>query len=181
MTASLFIVLLVLAVLLVYLVIAVRTWADVHGARIVVCPETQAPVAVRVDVGHAMASAVWEKADLQVTSCSRWPDRQDCDQPCVRQIEMAPADTHPRTIAARFFSTQRCAICARPIETPTGVTLQPGFMNPATRRVDTWDDVPPQDLPRAVAGWRPLCSSCTLAESFRQQFPDRVTDRERHG
>jgi len=176
MTASLFIALLALAVLLVYLIIAVRTWVDVHGAHVVICPATQSPAAIDVDVGHAVASRLWEKADLRVASCSRWPEGQDCDRPCVRQIEIAPSETHPRTIAARFFGTQRCAICTRPIEPLSAFTLQPGFMNPATRRVDSWDDIAPQELPRAVADWRPLCSTCTLSESSRQKFPDR-----RHG
>jgi len=179
MTAPLFIALLAIAVALVYLAIAIRTWANVHGTRVVVCPGTQSPAAVTIDAGHAMASAVWEHADLRVTSCSRWPDGQGCDQPCVGQIEDAPSDTLPRTIAARFFVAQRCAICAKPIEPPASFTPQPGFMQPGTRRVDTWDDVPPQDLPRAVAEWRPLCANCTLSESFRQTFPDRVTNRER--
>jgi hypothetical protein len=91
MTAPLFIALVFVAVLLVYLVIAARTWARARGARIVVCPETRLPVAVNVDVGHAVASALWEKTDLKLTSCTRWPERQDCDQPCVRQIEVAPS------------------------------------------------------------------------------------------
>jgi hypothetical protein len=180
MTPQLFIILLVLAVLVVYLVIAIRTWSHVHGARVVVCPETQKPVAVKVDVGHAVTTAVWEKADLRLTSCSRWPERQDCDQPCVRQIETAPAETAPKTIAAHFFTGERCAICTRPIEAPNAATLQPGFMDPATHRVQSWDDVPPQDLAEAIATRRPLCSNCTLAETFRQRFPDRVTDRRPH-
>lgn len=179
MTAPLYIALFFVAVLLVYLVIAVRTWTRARGPRIVVCPETQRPVAVNVDVGHAITSALWEKADLRLTSCSQWPDHEGCDQPCVRQIEAAPSETEPRTIAAHFFSNARCAICNRPIEPLSRMTLQPGFMNPSTRMVDTWDDVPPQDLPQAIATWRPLCSNCTLAESFRQKFPDRVTERER--
>jgi hypothetical protein len=181
MTASLFIALLVVAVLLVYLIIAVRTWAQVRGARLVVCPETQTPVAVTVDVGHAITSAIREKADVRLTSCSRWPERQDCDQPCTRQIDIAPAETDPRTIAARFFSKERCAICSRRIEPLNRMTQQPGLMNPATQRVEAWDEVPTQDLPRAIATWRPLCANCTLAEAFRQRSPSRVTERERHG
>jgi len=179
MTAQLFIALVVVAVLLVYLVIAIRTWSHVHGARVVLCPETQKPVAVRVDVGHAIASAVWEHADLTLTSCSRWPERQDCDQPCVRQIEAAPAETMPKVIATHFFGKERCAICSRPIEPPNSMTLQPGFMDPTTHKVESWNEIPPQDLPQAIATRRPLCSNCTLAESFRQRFPDRVTDRRR--
>ena len=180
MTTSLFIALLVLAVLLVYLIIAVRTWARVRGARVVVCPETQTQVAVNVDVGHAITTAIREKADLRLTSCSRWPERQDCDQPCVKQIEMAPADTRATTIAAHFFSRERCAICRRRIDPPGHVTLQPGFMDPATNNVERWNELPTKDLPRAIATWRPLCGNCTLAELFRQRSADRVTDRLAH-
>jgi len=180
MTAPLFIVLLLIIVLAVYFVIAVRTWMRVHGARVVICPETQQPVAVRVDVGHAMASAVWEKPDLRLTACTRWPERAGCDQPCVGQIESEPADTNPKVIAAHFFSHERCAICGAPIEAPGAMTLAPGFMDRATHTVQRWDEVPPQDLPAAIATRHPLCANCTLAESFRQRFPDRVTDRRPH-
>ena len=164
MEAQLFIALLAATVLAVYFVIAVRTWTRVRGPRVVVCPETQKPVAVTVDVGRAMASAVWEQADLRVTSCSRWPEGEDCDQPCMRQLEAAPSETKPRTIAAHFFGGQRCAICSHRIEPLSNIALQPGFMDPATRQVATWDDLPPQDLPRAIATWRPLCSDCALRE-----------------
>src|SRR4051812_7576312 len=180
MTAQLFIALLVFAVLVVYLVIAVRTWSRVRGARVVVCPETQKPVSVRVDVGHAVATAVWEKPDVTLTSCSRWPERQDCDQPCVHQIETAPDETTPKVIAAHFFKTERCAICTRPIEPPSSHALQPGFMDPVTHHVETWNELRPQDLPEAIATRRPLCSNCTRAESFRQRFPERSTDRRAH-
>jgi hypothetical protein len=60
------------------------------------------------------------------------------------------------------------------------MALQPGFMDPATHKVESWNEIPPQDLPLAIATRRPLCSNCTVAESFRQRFPERVTDRRRH-
>ena len=180
MTAPLFISLLVVAVLLVYLVIAVRTWARVRGARLVVCPETKVPVVVNVDVGHAVASALWERPEVRLESCDRWSERGECAQPCVPQIETAPDATNPRAIAAYFFGKEHCVICSHPIEAPSRMTLQPGFMNPETREVDTWDGLPLQDLPRAMATWRPLCANCTIAEMSRQQFPDRVTDRLPH-
>ena len=94
MTAPLFVSLLVVAVLLVYLVIAVRTWARIRGARLVVCPETKQPVVVNVDVGHAVASALWERPEVRLTSCDRWSERGGCAQPCVRQIETTPDATH---------------------------------------------------------------------------------------
>jgi hypothetical protein len=180
MNTLVFALLLLSVVVLVYLIVALRTWMKVRGARIVVCPETQLPVAVNVDVGHNVVSAILGGPDVRLTACSRWPERQDCDQPCTRQIEIAPSDTDPRTIAGHYFSKERCAICSRPIEPPSHTAQQPGFMEPVTHRVQTWNELPAWDLPRAIATFQPLCSNCTLAELFRQRSPDRVTDRPAH-
>ena len=180
MTTQLIIPLVLVTVLTVYFAIAWRAWARVHGTRVVICPETKRPVAVKVDVGHAITTAVWEKPDLRLTTCTRWPEGHDCDQLCVKQIEYTPEQTRPKAMAAHFFAGLRCSICQRPIEPPSRITLQPGFMDPGTRKVQTWNEVPPQDLPEAIATRRALCSNCTLAESFRQRFPDEVVDRVRH-
>ena len=180
MTTLVFALLLLAAVLLVYLIMGLRAWMTVRGARIVVCPETQLPVAVKVDVAHDVVSTILERPELRLTACSRWPERQDCDQPCTQQIEIAPSETHPRTIAAHYFSKERCAICSRPIEPPSHTAQQPGFMEPVTHWVKTWNELPAQDLPRAIATFQPLCSNCTLVELFRQRSPDRVTDRPAH-
>src|SRR5205085_6894694 len=133
---------------------------------VVVCPDTRRPAAVTIDIGHAMATAVWEKPDLRLATCSRWPEGQDCDQLCAGQIEGTPSETRPKALAARFFAGRRCAICQRSIDPLSVITLQPGFMDPQTREVQAWNEVAPQDLPGAIASRRALCSNCTLAESF---------------
>jgi len=46
-----------------------------------------------------------------------------------------------------------------------------------TRIVKAWDEVDPAFLPEATTHDLPLCANCTLAESFRQRFPERVTDK----
>jgi hypothetical protein len=53
-------------------------------------------------------------------------------------------------------------------------------MHPVTRKVESWKEIAPQDLPEAIATQRPLCADCTLAESFCQRFPERVTYRRPH-
>jgi hypothetical protein len=165
------------AVLVVYLGIAIRTAYRLRGKRVVICPETQQPAGVAIDVGHAATTAVWEKADVRLKTCSRWPERHDCDQPCVAQIEREPDETRTKRIATHFFQGKSCTICHKPIEPPNAATLQPGFMNPADHAVQAWDEVAPEALPEATAAHLPLCANCTLAESFRQRFPDRVVDR----
>jgi hypothetical protein len=167
MTTQVFVPLLFGVVLAVYLGIAIRTWVRLRGQRVVTCPETHAPAGVTIDLGHAAATAVWEKADLTLATCTRWPERQGCDQGCVAQIAASPHETRARTMAARYFEGRRCTICQRRIGPPKRATHQPGFMNPVTREALAWDAVPPQNLPDAIASRRPLCSDCTLAESSR--------------
>jgi hypothetical protein len=131
---------------------------------VVTCPETGHPAAVTLDLGHAAATAVWERAELRVENCSRWPGRQGCNQVCVAQIAASPADSRTRTMAERHFQGKRCAICRCLIEPLHATALQPGLMDPGSHEVVAWDDVPPQDLPDAFKARRPICADCTQAE-----------------
>src|ERR1044071_9213977 len=79
-----------------------------RGKRVVVCPETRQYVAVEVDAAHAAATAIGEEAELRLTSCTRWPERADCDQDCVYQIANAPEDCAVRTMLEDFFAGQSC-------------------------------------------------------------------------
>ena len=171
MSAQSFSILLVALVVVVYLAIAVATWWRFRGARVVTCPETGHAAGVTIDLGHAMASAVWERADLRIAACSCWPERRGCEEACVTQIEASPSGTSARTMAARFFEGRPCVICQRRIGPLTGAALQPGFMDTVTREVVPWTLVPTADLPDAIARRRPLCPECTLAESSRGPYP----------
>lgn len=177
MTLQLFVPLVLALVLSVYLGIAIRAAYRLRGKHVVICPETKAPAGVTVDLGHAATTALREKADVRLTSCSRWPERADCEQPCTGQIEASPDGTRTKTISAEFFKGQHCAICRAPIDPPNVATLQPGFIDPVSREVKAWDEVAPEKLPDAIDNDYPLCANCTLAESFRQRFPDEVVDR----
>src|SRR5262249_12315804 len=117
------------------------------------------------------------KADLKLTTCSRWPERQGGDCACAQQIVESGDDTRARTIAAHFFEGQRCAICQHPIDALNAATLQPGLLDPVTNPGEAWDEVPARDLAEAFHARKPICANCTLAESFRRRFPDRVVDR----
>ena len=177
MTTQLFVVLLIGTVLAVYLGIAFATWIRLRGARVVVCPETHEPVTVTVDQGHAATTAVWEKADLRLATCTRWPLPTECDQACVLQIVEQGHETQPSTIAAYLFEGQRCAICGLAIDPVDTAALPPGLFNPVTHDVVAWNEVPPERLRKEFKTHRALCANCTLTESFRRRFPDRVVDR----
>ena len=124
MTPQLLVTVLIGIVLTVYAVVAVTAWRRLRGARVVTCPETGKAAAVTIDLGHAAVTAVWDKADLKLATCSRWPERQGCDEACVPQIAEGGGETRARTIAARFFEGRRCSICQHPIQPLVGAALQ---------------------------------------------------------
>lgn len=177
MTAQLFVLLLLGIVLVVYAGIALNAWWKMRGTRVIICPETRKPAAVEVDGAHAALSAMWENADVRLQECSRWPERRQCDQGCVAQIAIAPHDTLATSLLQRFFEGKRCAICKRAIAPVHAGEPRPGLFNVATHEVLSWGEIPAQNLPDALATHLPVCSNCQVAESFRRQFPDLVTDR----
>jgi hypothetical protein len=52
---------------------------------IVRCPETGQHVQVRLDATLAAMTTIPGPPKLLVTECELWPDRQFCDQACVRR------------------------------------------------------------------------------------------------
>lgn len=52
------------------------------------CPETRKPVELRVDASLAAKSMFAGRKELKIVSCTRWPERQACDQACTPQIDL---------------------------------------------------------------------------------------------
>lgn len=62
-------------------------WRGYRGKRIVTCPETREPAAVEVDAAHVAASAWSGVPDVRLKDSSRWPEKVDCGQECLSQVE----------------------------------------------------------------------------------------------
>ena len=180
MSTETFILLLMALVIAVYAGLAITAYIRMRGKRIVVCPETNKPVAVTVDAAHAAATAVWEKPEIQLATCSRWPEREGCDQACTAQIVVAPEETLASSILTRWFAGKRCAICERQIPPVQPVEPKPGFMDITSHDVRGWDDIPVDTLPAVLESFVPVCSNCQVAETFRRQFPALVLERPEH-
>ena len=57
---------------------------------LITCPETGKPAAVKVDAGQAVRESVLGHPKIRLEECSRWPERQNCGQECLSQIEADP-------------------------------------------------------------------------------------------
>jgi hypothetical protein len=82
----------------------VRAYRVFGGFREVSCPETAESVLVRINVARAIASRVAGGNEMRLSSCSRWPGRQGCDQACRSQIAASPGGCRVRALPTRLPS-----------------------------------------------------------------------------
>lgn len=164
------------ALALFWLVAALLSYLRFRGQRLIVCPETRQPAAVEVAAGAAALHAAVKPIELHLKSCSRWPERQDCGQECLRQIENAPADCLVWNIVNRWYEDKVCAYCHQPFGHISWNEHRPALMAPDRRTVQ-WTDVSPETLPSVLLTHQPVCWNCHIAESFRSDHPELITDR----
>jgi hypothetical protein len=94
-------------------------WSVLHdyfkfrGIRLITCPETRKPAAVEVDAKYAALIAPISARGLRLKDCSRWPERKDCGQECLRQIEFSPEDCLVRTMLTKWYKGKKCAVCGK--------------------------------------------------------------------
>ncbi len=156
-----------------------RDYLKYRGDRVITCPENQRPAGVRVDARHVLLTGLEGKPDLRLQSCSRWPERQDCGQACLTQIEASPEDCLVRHILTEWYRDKTCALCGKPIGEINWADHKPALLTADSRTVQ-WRDVPPQDVPEVLASHRPVCWNCHIVNSMIAQHPELVIDRSRH-
>jgi len=162
-------------------------WLTVRGYRlyrrvqVITCPETQAPVAVKLHVVRAAATSLSGNADLRVKSCSRWPEKRNCGQECLSQIKAAPGACSVRSILARSYKGAHCALCNVDIGQIGRGANKPILMSPDSKTRIEWDEVAPQDLPKVLSTHSKICWNCHMEESFRALHPVEIRDASRRG
>ncbi|HXY23110.1 MAG TPA: hypothetical protein VEI73_00535 [Candidatus Acidoferrum sp.] len=179
-----FYILLVLAAALVVGVVfeltrALRTYLKFRGKRIITCPENHEPAAVRVAAGKAAVGATLHAPHLNLSECSRWPEKAGCGQECLSQIREAPEACLVSHIVSAWYSGKSCAYCQKPFGQIHWHDHPPALID-TERKIVLWNEVPLERLRPTLDTHWPVCWNCYIAESFRRQHPEMVTDRPAH-
>lgn len=146
------------------------------GKMLVTCPETHKTAAVKVATARAALAAMAGKQDVELSECSRWPERGPCDQPCLDQLLADPEAHSVWRLASKWYEGKTCAYCGRPISELSHLDHSPGLVS-FDGKIIEWDQLRPEDLPEQLASARPVCWNCTIVESFRKEHPELVVDR----
>jgi hypothetical protein len=162
-------------VVLWYVARALRVWRYLRSERVVTCPETGRPAAVRIDARHAaMTELSRTDRELRLAACSRWPERGPCDEACL--YEAQDPESRVIAIAAHWYAGKTCMYCRQPLREDPVAGHHVAFLRPdgSTRE---WSDVSAEALDEALRTGRPVCWNCHVAETFRRTYPELVTDR----
>ena len=154
---------------------AALEWRRFGGTRVVTCPETGRPAAVRIDSAHAaMTALVPSGEDLRLAACSRWETRGRCEDACLEEA-LGPR-SRASEIASTWFAGRRCVYCGKAVREEPLAAHHPALLGPDGISTE-WPGVAPEQLPDAFGAGRPVCWDCHVAETFRRRFPELVTDR----
>ncbi len=164
---------LVLTVLIVVaaaiLLFAAARLLKYRGEHAVKCPENQAWAGVHVAALHP---------HLRLNACSRWPERQDCGQECLKHVEAAPAACLVTNLLARWYAGKACAVCHKHFDEIRWSEFQPSLLSPDGKIVE-WSAVNAEALPSIFSTYHPVCWKCSSIAGVVQQHPELVVDRKR--
>src|SRR5262245_53651717 len=136
------------------------------GVRVIACPETREGAAVRLKA----------LGDLQLSACSRWPERAGCGQECLPQIAASPDGCLLRSLVAQWYAGKSCVDCGRPIGAIVWHEAPPALRAPNGTSFE-WKDAAPQDLPRLFRTHQPLCWQCHNVAEVTRAHPDLIVSR----
>jgi hypothetical protein len=177
MLALTLIAVLLLGALAVVCTMAFRAYLRYRGKRVITCPETENPAAVHVDVANVAREAVFGKHHLRLDQCSRWPERQNCGQECLSQIEADPENCLVWNMVDNWYKGKSCAYCQKPFHEIHWHDRQPALLGP-DRNTAQWSEIPPENLPAVFQNFLPVCWNCFIAENYRRQHPEQLVDRK---
>jgi hypothetical protein len=154
----------------------IRAYFDYRGKRLITCPETHKTEAVDVAATEAAVGAFLFAPTLRLKECSRWPERQDCGQECLKQIEIGPENCLVWNIVSNWYDGKSCAFCRKPFGPLHHLDHAPALLGTDSRTAE-WRNFRPEQLPDVFATHKPVCWNCHVTETFRRLHPELVVDR----
>ena len=148
-----------------------------RGRRSVVCPDNRQPVDVEVDRKFAFLTALRGKEHSRLQSCTRWPEKGDCGQECLAQVDPTPENVD--RLLTKWNEGKACGICGR-LLTPADWRRGRLAMLNEKQTLFELRQMELSELPSVLDQMRPLCWNCHQEERARQAQPVRVLKGDRH-
>ena len=142
------------------LVRTLRSYVRYRNKMVLTCPETEREVGVAVDVKRAAITG-----SVRLTDCTRWPEKQDCGQECLVELEASPESCMVRKRLETWYEGKACADCEKEFADIRWHEHKPALVSPDHKLLQ-WVDVPAEEMSEVLATHRPVCGTCNFAEKW---------------
>lgn len=160
------------------LALSLQNYFRNRGRQPVTCPDSGQPADVEVDRKFAFWTAFRGQEHWRLQACSRWPEKGDCGQECLQQLEPAPENID--RLLGKLYEGESCAICQRALTPSDWRWSRMAVLDPDQKLVEL-RQIPLRELQAALENMRPLCWNCHQEERARQAVPPRLLKGDRHG
>jgi hypothetical protein len=147
-----------------------------RGRRTVICPENRETVTVEVDNKFAFRTALRGQEHERLQSCSRWPEKGDCGQECLAQIDPTPENLE--RLLRKWYQGKACAICERPLSQADWRRNRLALLNEKQKLFEL-RHMHLDEIPSTLDQMSPLCWNCHQEERARQAEPPRLLKGDR--
>jgi hypothetical protein len=148
-----------------------------RGRKSAICPENGEPVDLEMDNKYAFWTAWRGQEHTRLQSCTRWPEKGDCGQECLAQLDPSPENVERLMLG--WYQGKTCAICTRGITPSDWRRDRLAWLNDDNRLVEL-RQANLKQLQFALEGMRPLCWTCHQEERVRQAVTPRGLKGDRH-
>ena len=156
--------------------LSLQTYFQNRGRQSAICPENGQPVDVEVDNKYGFWTALRGQEHSRLKSCTRWPEKGDCGQECLAQVDPSPENVERLMLG--WYRGKACTICARSI-TPSDWRRGRLAWLDAQHKLVELRQVDLKQLQLAMQAMRPLCWICHQEERVRQAVPTRILKGDR--
>ncbi len=148
-----------------------------RGRQAVACPETGQAVDVEVDNKFAFWTSWRGQQHSRLQSCTQWPEKGDCGQECLAQIDPSPENVD--RLLTKWYEGKSCAICTRSLSASDWRRSRLALLN-REHKLFELRDMNLDELQTTLQDMRPLCWNCHQEERARQAVPPRALKGDRH-
>jgi|SRR5271167_988467 len=158
--------------------LSLQSYFQNRGRQSAICPENGDHVDIEVDNKYSFWTALRGLEHSRLKSCTRWPEKGNCGQECLAQVDPSPENVDRLMLG--WYKGKVCAICARAIAPSDWRRGRLAWLDGRYKLVEL-RQVNLRQLQSALGEMRPLCWTCHQDERVRQGVPPRALKGDRHG
>ena len=128
-----------------------------RGRHHVICPDNGEPVEVEVDHKYALQTAMNSHPQTRLASCTRWPEKGECGQECLEQVDPTPENVD--RLLSKWYQDKQCAICTRALTPGDWRRSRLAVLNQQHKLFEL-RHMHLGDLQAELQQMRPLCWNC---------------------